>query len=446
MKLAKRDILQVSVLLFGCLLSELNYTLLAPALPVIMSDLSVDETDVQWLMSVYALVEAVVIPLNAFFLGRFSTRKLFVASFALFGAGSVVVAAGPSFAWLIAGRAVQAFATGVVITMSTTLVLLIVPREGRGRMMGLLGLVISFAPAVGAPAAGGLVDIVGWRALLVGVAVLSVVVAAAGAACLRNHEGFERTGFDVPSVVLSTAGMVGFLYGVSTVTETDAPWASALFMVAGVVLIVLFARRQSKLESPMLRVETLRARQFRNAVILCFLMEAALLSIDVLLPLLLEDSLGASPTVTGFAMMPAAIVGGIAGVVAGRLFDRYGVRKVAVPGVIVLLAAAVGLCLVGLDTSVVLVAALYMAEAFGWQMVATPTNTWGINSLPNEVMQHGTAVLDTLMQVGAAFGTATVVSLTALAPGVEGYRVGFIGCAALLGAAAVMVLTSIRDR
>jgi len=132
--------------------------------------------------------------------------------------------------------------------------------------------------------------------------------------------------------------------------------------------------------------------------------------------------------------------------VAGRLFDRYGVRKVAVPGVIVLLAAAVGLCFVGLDTPVVLVAALYMAEAFGWQMVATPTNTWGINALPNEVMQHGTAVLDTLMQVGAAFGTATVVSLTALAPGIEGYRVGFIGCAVLLGAAAVMVLTSIRDR
>ena len=68
--------IQVPVLLFGCLLSELNYTPLSPALPVIMGEMSVGETDVQWLMSVYALVEAVVIPLNAFFLGRFSTRKL----------------------------------------------------------------------------------------------------------------------------------------------------------------------------------------------------------------------------------------------------------------------------------------------------------------------------------------------------------------------------------
>ena len=301
------------MLLFGCLLSELNYTLLAPALPVIMGDLNVGETDVQWLMSVYALVEAVVIPLNAFFLGRFTTRRLFAGSFLLFAAGSAVIAAGPGFAWLIAGRALQAFATGVVITMSTTLVLITVPREGRGRMMGLLGLVISFAPAIGAPLSGGLVDVVGWRALLVGVAVIAAALAAVGAACLRDHEGFERTGFDVPSVVLSSAGMVGFLYGVSTVTDTEAPWASALLMVAGAGLIAAFARRQSNLESPMLRVETFRTRRFRNAVILCCLMEAALLAIDVLLPLLLEDSLGASPTVTGFAMMPAALVGAVAG-------------------------------------------------------------------------------------------------------------------------------------
>ena len=446
MGLTRQQALQVSILLFGCLLAELNYTLLAPALPVIMGDMGVGETDVQWLMSVYALVEAVVIPLNAFFLGRFSTRKLFAGSFALFAAGSAVSALGSTFAWLVAGRALQAFATGVVITMSTTLVLLTVPREGRGRMMGLLGLVISFAPAIGAPLSGGLIDIVGWRVLLVGVAVLSVVVAVAGAAFLRNHEGFERTDFDVPSVVLSCAGMVGFLYGVSTVTDSDTPWVSALFMVAGVVLIVLFARRQSKLESPMLRVETLRARQFRNAVILCFLMEAALLSIDVLLPLLLEDSLGVSPTVTGFAMMPAALVGGLTGVFSGRLFDRYGVRRVALPGAAALLASAVGLCFAGLDTSVVLVAALYMVETFGWQMVATPTNTWGINALPDGVIQHGTAVLDTLMQVGASFGTAAIVSLTALAPGIEGYRLGFVGCAGLLAVVAAVIVTAVRDR
>jgi EmrB/QacA subfamily drug resistance transporter len=411
-----------------------------------MDDMSVDETAVQWLVSVYALVEAVVIPMSAFLLGRFSTRKLFVGSFVMFAIGSAIIAAGPTFAWLVAGRALQAFSTGVAITMATTLVLIAVPREGRGRMMGLLGLVIAFAPAVGAPASGALVDVVGWRVLLVGVAMLGIAVAVVGVMFIENHEGFERTSFDVPSIMLSTAGMVGLLYGLSTVANTDVPWASGLLIVMGVVLLVAFARRQSKLEVPMLRLETLRTRRFRNAVLLCCLMEAALIAIDVLLPLVLENSLGASPTVTGFAMMPAALVGGVTGVVSGRLFDRYGVRKVAVPGVLALFASAVGLCFIGIDTSIVLIAALYMVETFGWQMVATPTNTWGINSLPNEVIQHGTAVLDTLMQVGAAFGTATIVSLTAFAPGIEGYRLGFVGCAALLAVVAVVVIVGVRDR
>ena len=72
MGLSKRDIVQIAVLLSGCLLVILNYTLLAPALPVIMHEMSVNETTVQWLTSVYAMVEAVVIPLNAFLLGRFT--------------------------------------------------------------------------------------------------------------------------------------------------------------------------------------------------------------------------------------------------------------------------------------------------------------------------------------------------------------------------------------
>ena len=86
-----------------------------------------------------------------------------------------------------------------------------------------------------------------------------------------------------------------------------------------------------------------------------------------------------------------------------------------------------------------------MVETLGWQLVSTPTNTWGMNALPNEVMQHGTAVLDTFMQVGASFGTAAIVSLTAYAPGIEGYRLGFVGCAALLAVVAVVVLASVRD-
>ena len=457
MGLSRQDIVQAAVLLAGCLLVVLNYTLLAPALPVIMHEMNVNETTVQWLTSVYAMVEAIVIPLNAFLLGRFSVRKLFAGAFVLFTVGSVVAAMAPTFGILLVARVLQAMATGVAMPMVWTLLLLMAPKENRGVLMGIVGLVISFAPAIGPPASGALIDAIGWRSLFLIVAGISVAVIVFTLALLKNRDDFERTSFDVPSIALSTLGMFGLLYGLSTFTSSDMLWLSVLLMAIGVVAIVVFVRRQGTLEVPMLRVETLKTRRFRNAIIVCFLLEAALIAIDVLLPLFLQNSLGQTPTITGFAMAPAALAGAATGVVAGRIFDKHGVRRIVLVGAVLLVGSAVALCLCGADTWVALVAGIYCVETIGWQCVSTPTNTWGINSLPNEIIQHGNAVMSTLMQVGASFGTAALVSLTAFGPLVAGssdaaaatlagYHVAFIGTAVLLGVVALVLFVAVRDK
>ena len=447
----------MAVLLAGCVLVVLNYTLLAPALPVIMREMSVSETTVQWLTSIYAMVEAVIIPMNAFLLGRFSVRKLFGGAFVLFTAASALAAVAPTFEVLLLARVLQATATGVAMPMVWTLILLMAPRENRGMVMGIVGVVISFAPAIGPPASGALIDLVGWRSLFFIVAGISVVVIVLTFSLLRNREGFERTSFDVPSIVLSSFGMLGLLYGLSTITSSDTPWVSALLMVVGLALLVVFVRRQGTLEVPMLRVETLKTRRFRNSIIVCCLLEGALIAIDVLLPLYLQNSLGHTPTMTGLVMAPAALAGAVTGVVAGRIFDKHGVRVIVLVGATLLEGAAIALCLCGADTWVVVVAGIYFVETIGWQCVSTPSNTWGINSLPNEIIQHGNAVMSTLMQVGASFGTAAIVSLTAFGPlfatssdaaaaTLAGYHVAFIGTAALLAVVALVIIVGVRDK
>ena len=445
------------MLLAGCLLVVLNYTLLAPALPVIMREMSVSETTVQWLTSVYAMVEAIIIPLNAFLLGRFSTRKLFAGAFVLFTLASLLAAVAPTFPLLLSARVMQAMATGVAMPMVWTLLLLMAPKENRGVLMGFVGMVISFAPAIGPPAAGALIDALGWRFLFFIVSAISVVVIALTLALLKNREGFERTSFDVPSIALSSLGMFGLLYGLSTCTTSQTPWLSVLLMVAGVALLWAFVRRQRVLLVPMLRVETLRTRRFRNAIIVCCLLEAALIAIDVLLPLFLQNSLGQTPTVTGLVMAPAALAGAVTGVVAGRIFDKRGVRRIVLVGAVLLESSAVALCLCGSDVWVVVVAGIYCVETVGWQCVSTPSNTWGINSLPNEVIQHGNAVMSTLMQVGASFGTAAIVSLTAFgslvagtadtaAATLAGYHAAFAGTAVLLGVVALVIIIGVRNK
>ncbi len=449
--------MMVIVLLSGTLLAVLNMTLLSPALPTIMADLQVGATTVQWLTSGYSLVEAVVIPLNAFLVGRFSTRKLFIGGMTWFGLGSLVGAMAPSFGFLLLGRIMQAMATGVVMPMVFTLILLSFPREKRGSAMGVVGLIISFAPAIGPSLSGVLVDTVGWRVLFMMIAALAVVVVIFAAICLKNGGIFERAPFDALSVIFMSTGMVSLLYGLSTFSNMQNIVQTVVMIVCGLALLGLFCWRQTRLETPMLRVEILKQREYRTTVILIALIQASLVGGEVVLPIYVQQVLGGNATISGLLMLPSAIIGAIAGLFAGRLFDRYGVRKLVVPGALITGGAGFFLTTYGMDTSFVEVCIVFTISGLGMQFLVTPLNTWGVNSLDNRMIQHSTPLGNTTNQVGASFGTAIIVSLTGLAPvfapaGADaltvtytGVHLAFVGMFSMLMVAMVGILIFVRN-
>lgn len=447
----------VIVLLAGAVLVVLNQTLLSPALPSIMQHMSVDETTVQWLTSAYALTEAVVIPLAAWFMGRFSTRRLFLGCMSLFAAGSLVAAIAPVFAVLLVGRVMQAMSTGVMMVMVMSLILLTFPRESRGAAMGLVGLVIAFAPAIGPTAGGLLVDVVGWRALFGVVVVVSVVVIVLAQRTLINHEGFPRTSMDPLSVILSTLGLVPLLYGLSSFASSDNVALCAGMMVVGLVLVGLFAWRQFKLDEPMLRLEVLKSRRYRTGFIVVGILQAVLIGLSVLMPLYVQNVLGFSATISGLATLPGAVLGAAMGLFAGRVFDKSGVRGIAIAGAIVLAAGSVGMFFLGAGSSIIFFIVAYVAVSMGLQMLTTPVNTWGVNSLDNELVQHATAVSNTMNQVGGSLGTALIMSFSAIglsmaAPGASpveqlatSYHLSFTAVLALSLIVSVLVALCVRN-
>lgn len=448
----------VVALLAGAVLVVLNQTLLSPALPSIMQHMGVDETTVQWLTSAYALTEAVVIPLAAWFMGRFSTRRLFLGCMALFAAGSLVAAVAPAFAVLLVGRVMQAMSTGVMMVMVMSLILLTFPRESRGAAMGLVGLVIAFAPAIGPTAGGLLVDAVGWRALFGVVVVASVLVILFAQRTLINHEGFPRTSMDPLSVILSTVGLVPLLYGLSSFASSDNAVLCVGMMVVGLALVGLFAWHQFKLDEPMLRLEVLKSRRYRTAFFVVCALQAVLIGLSVLMPLYVQNVLGFSATISGLATLPGAVLGAAMGLVAGRVFDRSGVRGIAVAGALVLLAGSAGMFVLGTGSSIVFFVVAYVAVSMGLQMLTTPVNTWGVNSLDNELVQHATAVSNTMNQVGGSLGTALIMSFSAVgmsmaAPGASsveqlmaGYHLSYAAVLALAIVVLVLVVVCVRNR
>lgn len=456
MSLTRSQILMVAVFLSGTLLAVLNQTLLSPALPSIMADMGVDASTVQWLTSGYSLVEAAVIPLSAYLIGRFTTRQLFITGMVLFFAGSALSAWAPAFWALLLGRALQAMCTGAIMPMVMTIVLLTFPRERRGFAMGLVSLIIGFAPAVGPSLAGVVIDHLGWRPLFAIVAVLAVVVIALAFAFVRNKDGFTRITLDAPSMVLSSLGMVCLLYGVSCIGKEGSLVLTVGLCVVGAALLAAFVMRQNKLETPLLLVSVLKAPRYAVAVAIAMVSQVAIVGLSVIMPLYIQNVLGHSATVSGVVMLPGALMGALVGLVSGRLFDRIGPRPLVLGGGAVVVLGMLGLCFLDAQSNMALVTASYSIMICGLMFIGTPLNTWGINSLHNSVIQHANAVTNTLNQIAASIGTAALVALSSFgpqfAPGADALTQTFTGQhAALIGAtvmgviAYVIMVVFVRD-
>ncbi len=455
--LAKNQLQMIVVLLAGAFVAVLNATLLTPALPTIMADMGITSTTVQWLTSGYALTEAVIIPLAAYLMGRFSTRKLFIGGMTLFAAGSLVSAVAPVFPLLLLGRVMQACATGFVMPMVFSVILLVIPRERRGSAMGIIGLVIGFAPTIGPSLSGVLVDTVGWRAIFVIVAVVAAIIVACAAKMLKSYGEFKRSRFDLLSVVLSTCGLICLLYGLSSVSSSTNLGLTVGLIVAGIALVGLYAYRQLHLAEPMLRVDILKTANYRTVVIVIALFQAALIGMETVMPLYIQGVLGQSATVSGLTLLPGALIGAFTGMLAGRLFDKFGVRVPVLIGAAVILCGVLGFTQFRADSPIVLVSVMYAVLAIGIQFTMTPVNTWGVNSLPNEAIQHAQSTSNTINQVAASFGTALLVSVSATVSGAAsdlagvertfaGYHASFCTTALLAACAIVLILVFVRDK
>ena len=428
----------VGVITLGAFVSLFNQTVMAPALPALMREFEVTAGTAQWVTTIYMLISGIMVPISGYFMDKYPTRKLFFLSMGLFVAGTVLCALCPSYWFLIAGRVAQAAGAGILMPLVGTVPLLVFPVELRGTAMGVAGIVMAAGPAVG-PVLGGLViDAWGWRPMFLIIAALAFVIMVLGIPLMKNVGTLKDPKLDIASVVLSTIAFGGLLFGFSS--ASDAGWTSPMVIVpalVGVVALVMFVRRQLALEVP-----CLKTRNFLIAALMVTLINAAVAATNVILPLLVQNGMGASATTTGMVMLPASIAGIVLSPISGMLFDRMGPRLVTVGGMVVIAGSLLGFGFMGAGLTVGLAATLCALQACGQGLANMPVNTWGVNALPDELIAHGNAIANTGRQVFGAISTALLVTVmssvqaSALAGGasaaeamVAGAGAAYFGCA-----------------
>ncbi len=459
--LTRKQFLTLAVLVSGTFLVILNQTLVTPALPSIMADMGVDASTVQWLTAGFTLVNAIMIPVTAYLTDRFDTRRLFLSAMSIFAAGSLLAGWGPSFAVLLIGRLVQAAGAGILMPMTMTVMLLSFPVERRGTAMGWFGVVIAFAPTIGPTVGGIIVDSLNWHVMffiVTGLALADVVFSLAFLVKLKESDK-EASSLDRISVALSTLGFGTMLFGFSAIGSYGPTPTAFVPIVIGAAVLVVFFRRQLTSENPMLRVRVLANRRFAVGTAITMIVQASLMANAVLIPIYVQDLCGQSATVSGLVMLPGAIVMGVTGPIAGRIFDKRGPRRLVITGTGILALVTLSLALfLSTSTSMVAFCAIIALRNFSMALVNMPVTTWGMNALDNRLISHGNAVNNTLRQVAGSLGTAVVVSVYSIVRDMNVEALGqiqssMVGINAAFGvqafsclAALVIVIAMVRTR
>lgn len=413
--LTKKQKLMLVVLIFGTFVTVLNQTVVTPALPPIMAEMSVDAATAQWLTTGFTLVNAIMIPITAFLIDRFSTRVLFIFSMSLFALGSLMCGIAPNFAILLVGRLAQAAGAGILMPMVQTVLMLTFPVERRGTAMGMFGIVIAFAPAIGPTVAGLVIDHYTWRDMFFAIVVLAVIVVLTAPLALeKTNKESQGVTLDKPSVILSTLGFGTLLYGFSVIGSYGISAEALISSAIGVVTLIFFFRRQLKMENPMLQVRVLANRKFLIGTIIGMLVQASLLAAGILIPIYLQSLLGYSATVSGLVILPGAVLMGIMGPIAGRLFDKHGPRALSLVGMVILTISTFVFATLGDSTDVVFLTVLYTVRMFSLSLINMPITTWAMNALDDKLLNHGTSVNNTFRQVSGSLGTAVLVSVSTL--------------------------------
>ncbi len=400
------------VLLSGAFITILNQTLLGTALPPIMKDLQVSESTVQWLQSIFMLVNGIMIPVTAFLIERFTSRQLFLTAMSIFAAGTLLCAVGIDFSMLLIGRVLQAAGAGIMMPLMQTILFLTFPKEKRGTAMGLFGLVIAFAPAIGPTLSGILVEHLTWRSVFYVVFPIAIIIIIASIFLLKNVTETTHPKLDIASVILSTLGFGGLLYSFSSVGE--AGWTSVQFiapLIVGIVSLVIFIRRQLNLKEPMLEFRVFNYGIYTLGTILSMFVFGVLIATNIILPLYMQNMLQYSALKSGLVLLPGAIIMGMMNPITGYLFDKFGGKWLARIGLFVLVVSTLPFTMLTEHTTFMYLATSNALRMVSIAMVMMPMTTLAINQLPNELIAHGTAMNNTFRQMAGAIGTAVFITL-----------------------------------
>jgi EmrB/QacA subfamily drug resistance transporter len=413
----------------------LDLTVMNIALPSAQRALHFTTVDRQWVVTAYSLAFGSLLLLGGRLADLLGRKVTFLIGLAGFAGVSAIGGASVNFTMLVTARACQGvFAAILVPSALSLLTTTFTDPKDRGKAFGIYGAIAAGGSAVGLLLGGALTEYLSWRWTLYINLVFAGVAFVGGALLLQRHPSRVKPKLDIPGVVMVSSGLFCLVYGFSNAATHDWTTPSTYgFLIAGVALLIVFAFWQGRAPNPLLPPRVVLDRNRGGAYLSMFIAASGMFGTFLFLTYYLQQTLGYSPVVTGFAFLP--IAGGIAtsaNISTIVLMPRVGPKPVVATGMLVAAGAAVWFAQLGAHTGYVggVLGPLIMTGV-GLGMVIAPSINTGTYGVAPQDAGVASASVTVGQQLGASIGTSLLNTIFASA--VTSYIAAHVASARLIG-------------
>jgi EmrB/QacA subfamily drug resistance transporter len=404
--------LPLIVLVSGMFMSVLDTSIINVAVTTIQTTFGATTDEVAWIVTAYALSLGVIVPLSAWLADRFGATRVYYWALMLFGIASALCGIAWSLNSLIVFRIIQAIPGGILPPLSMAMLYRIVPPHQIGRAMGLYGLGIVVAPAIGPTLGGYLVEYVDWRLIFFINVPVGIVATFAAMAILPKFPPVAKTKFDALGFITIAVGLFSMLLALS---EGES-WGWTSFKVTALIAVsiislALFIVIELEVDQPLLDVRVFRSWPYTNSLLIISVLSIGLFTVLFYVPVFLQLGQGLGAFQAGLVLLPQALVMAVFMPIAGRLYDKFGPKW---PAIIGLSICAIGTYLLhdlNVDTSKHEISLILMFRAAGMGLAMMPIMTAGLAAVPPALVPSGSAFNNVVQRTAASLGLAILAAV-----------------------------------
>jgi EmrB/QacA subfamily drug resistance transporter len=415
---------------FGLFMIMLDNTVVNVALPAIQEDLGTGLSELQWIVTGYALTFAALMLIGGKLADAYGRRLIFVIGIVIFTGASLWCGLADSGNMLIAARVLQGAGAALMNPATLSIIAATFPPKERGMAIGIWAGTAALALAIGPLVGGLLTEHLSWHWIFFVNIPVGAIAIAASFLFIKESRDDTHESLDLPGLGTSALGLFALTYGL---IEANAyGWTSARIVgsfVVAVVALASFVQIERRRRSPMLDLTLFRSGTYAGANVAMLLVALAMFGIFFFVSLYMQNILGYSAVQAGAAFLPMTVLIILVAPFAGKASDKYGSRWLMTIGMVLLGVQLLYLSQMGADASFWNLLPGFIVGGFGMAMTMTPTAAAATRAVPVEKSGVGSAVLNAMRQVGGSVGIALmgaiVAAQTADNPGVDGFMAGF---------------------